>query len=251
MRVLVVCVLIVFAVCLYSLHVWGSMPSLAAVAKDSHLPIFGVTTHDFGMLVPGASSEQRTHTFRIKNTGSDELRIQSIRASCGCMHAEATEQVVAPASSISLTVVLKDFSAHRFSEHVTVWFEEWDRPLLLTLTASTQMSRDAKVSPSRAVFPPEGMSLEILLTDGLSDLMPSQPLIEVDPEARDIICAKFVEWRLLHAREASEGRPARWRGVIDVRPIMGACVKGSRMIRAASITEENVIRVRVHLESVS
>jgi hypothetical protein len=77
----------------------------------SILPIFwtflsvvtwlGPTTHDFGDMT---LYEDQTHAFVFRNTTSEPLFIDNVRAGCGCTVPDWTEQAIQPDSTAELRV---------------------------------------------------------------------------------------------------------------------------------------------------
>jgi hypothetical protein len=54
---------------------------------------FPVMKHDFGKITEG---EVVMHTFTFKNTGSNPLKIENVKPSCGCTTPDWTKEEVAP-----------------------------------------------------------------------------------------------------------------------------------------------------------
>lgn len=54
---------------------------------------FTTETHNFGKIKQG---EVVSHTFSFKNTGSEPLRIETVKPSCGCTSPEWTKEDVPP-----------------------------------------------------------------------------------------------------------------------------------------------------------
>ena len=63
----------------------------------SNLPLttidFFEESHNFGEIKEG---EKVKHTFRFKNTGSNPLKVENVKASCGCTTPRWTKEEVAP-----------------------------------------------------------------------------------------------------------------------------------------------------------
>ncbi len=63
----------------------------------SNLPLttieFYEESHNFGEIKEG---EKVKHTFRFKNTGSNPLKVENVKASCGCTTPDWTKEEVAP-----------------------------------------------------------------------------------------------------------------------------------------------------------
>ena len=74
----------------------------------------GSTTHDFGSVARGA---QLYHQFQMTNIWAVPLEITSVRTSCGCITATASQQVLQPRESASVDIKM---DAHRFTGPKTV-----------------------------------------------------------------------------------------------------------------------------------
>ncbi len=63
----------------------------------SNLPLTSIEfyeeSHNFGEIKEG---EKVMHTFRFKNTGSNPLKVENVKASCGCTTPRWTKEEVAP-----------------------------------------------------------------------------------------------------------------------------------------------------------
>lgn len=55
--------------------------SIAGECRAAPRAAFDETVFDFGVLIQGATAQ---HSFGLKNTGSETLRIESVSTSCGC-----------------------------------------------------------------------------------------------------------------------------------------------------------------------
>jgi Protein of unknown function (DUF1573) len=74
----------------------------------------GSTTHDFGSVARGA---QLYHQFQMTNIWAVPLEITSVRTSCGCITATASQQVIQPRESATVDIKM---DAHRFTGPKTV-----------------------------------------------------------------------------------------------------------------------------------
>ena len=64
---------------------------------SSNLPLttieFYEESHNFGEIKEG---DKAKHTFRFKNTGANPLKVENVKASCGCTASDYTKEEVAP-----------------------------------------------------------------------------------------------------------------------------------------------------------
>ena len=82
-------------------------------------------TFDFGKVIQNATN---THTFWIKSTGTDTLRITAVEPGCGCTQIPLTDSVIAPGDSLALGII---FSTRSFIGHVN------KRPFIVTNATPT------------------------------------------------------------------------------------------------------------------
>ncbi len=85
-------------------------------------------TFDFGQVVQNATT---THTFWIKSTGTETLKIVAVEPGCGCTQIPLSDSVVAPGDSLRLDII---FSTKSFVGHVN------KRPLIVTNANPTNAS---------------------------------------------------------------------------------------------------------------
>lgn len=99
-------------------------------------------TFDFGKVIQNATN---THTFWIKSTGSDTLRITAVEPGCGCTQLPLTDSSIAPGDSLRLDII---FSTKSFIGNVN------KRPFIVTNANPTNanMSIFAEI-----LTEPEGM----------------------------------------------------------------------------------------------
>src|SRR5262245_3274661 len=85
--------------------------------------LFQEVSKDFGSVPRGPTL---THAFILKNTGSDTVRISSLRVSCGCVTASAPKNILQPGED---SVVQAQMDTTRFQgvKSVTIYVQ-FDRP---------------------------------------------------------------------------------------------------------------------------
>ena len=78
---------------------------------------FTTTVHDFGDIAQGVP---QTHTFIVKNTGTEPLIIQNVKASCGCTAPGWTKEPIAPGATGEVKATYNAASVGSFSKTLTV-----------------------------------------------------------------------------------------------------------------------------------
>lgn len=73
--------------------VWLSLPEANAHGQDLGVKIFDGTSHDFGDVLKGETPEYR---FKFVNRLNKTLHIRSVRSSCGCAEAAASQETFQP-----------------------------------------------------------------------------------------------------------------------------------------------------------
>jgi hypothetical protein len=81
----------------------------ASRAQDWAKAMFDHTTHDFGAVARGAKAE---HRFIVKNVYEEDLRIESVKSSCGCSTPRLSKQVLKTWETAEVVVTLdtRDFT---------------------------------------------------------------------------------------------------------------------------------------------
>jgi hypothetical protein len=105
--------------------------------------------YDFGEVYRGIKVE---HVFRVRNAGSDTLRITNVRSSCGCTVALMDKKILAPGGTAQ---VKASFDSERFAGFVekSIYVESDDPEKPITkLTLTGKVKVDLSVSPSRIYF---------------------------------------------------------------------------------------------------
>ncbi|MSQ47705.1 MAG: DUF1573 domain-containing protein [Deltaproteobacteria bacterium] len=121
-------------------------PSLTAPATEPQAPriVFQELLHDFGTLEQG---DQVNHLFKFTNQGSRDLRIESVKTSCGCTAAVVSSEVTAPGQEgmISATFDTSKF----FGERVKTVSVHSNDPLqpVTTLTLQGVIAVEVTIEP--------------------------------------------------------------------------------------------------------
>ena len=150
--------LVLFTSCILSFLVHGpaviaqSRP-YAAEAAPSPVPgngapriVFTQPVHDFGKVEQG---EQVTHLFRFTNQGGQELRIESVKTSCGCTAAVISADVIPPSKegTISATFDTAHFSGEK-AKSISVYSNDPIQPVT-TLTLQGEITVEVTVEPTQ------------------------------------------------------------------------------------------------------
>ncbi len=100
-----------------SILLFASLIAFVALSNTTVLIRWNTTSVDFGTIPLG---EPVTHEFEFTNTGSEELRITTVQASCGCTVASFTKDPIAPGAKGNLTATYNAAKAGVFSKTLTV-----------------------------------------------------------------------------------------------------------------------------------
>jgi hypothetical protein len=112
----------------------------------------GASSHDFGTVPRGA---QLYHQFQMTNIWAVPLQIESVRTSCGCVTATASQQILQPRESAFLDIKM---DAHRFTGPKTVTIYVTVGPQF-TSTATLRVSANSRTD---VVFNPGQISFGVV-----------------------------------------------------------------------------------------
>jgi hypothetical protein len=87
------------------------------VKPTGEILILKETVYDFGKIQQGRPV---THDFDIMNTSADTLKLEDVRASCGCTTPVWKRDAVAPNGSTKITVGYNAYSEGPFEKTVTI-----------------------------------------------------------------------------------------------------------------------------------
>src|SRR5215813_8435052 len=125
-----------------------SSESTAPAAPATGAPhiVFAEPVFDFGKVEQG---EQVTHLFRFTNQGGQELRIESVKTSCGCTAAVISEDVIPPGKegTISATFDTTHFSGEK-AKGITVYSNDPLQPVT-TLTLQGEVTIEVAAEPAQ------------------------------------------------------------------------------------------------------
>jgi len=116
---------------------------VAPVTSSPHI-IFAVPIHDFGKVEQG---EHVTHLFRFTNQGGQDLRIESVKTSCGCTAAVISADVIPPGGegTISATFDTTRFAGEK-AKSIAVYSNDPLHPVT-TLTLQGEIAIEVAADP--------------------------------------------------------------------------------------------------------
>jgi len=123
----------------------------AAGLQSAGRPVIKVQEpdYDFGTIFRGDKAE---HTFIVRNAGTDSLRIQNVRSSCGCTVPSIEKRVLGPGETTQLTAI---FNSGGYSGSVTkqiyVYSNDMESPVF-NLSIHVDVRMDIEVRPPQLYF---------------------------------------------------------------------------------------------------
>jgi hypothetical protein len=145
---------------------------------------FDKETFDFGRVKAG---EKVSAAFTITNSGDAELRIESVKSSCGCTIAQAGKQTLAPGESTNIEAVFTStgFSG-QVSKTVTVTSNDPERSTVL-LSIKGNVVPLAVITPSLVNF--GNIKKNAVVTQTIS-VTPTEPsglnIVKVEPVGKHV-----------------------------------------------------------------
>jgi hypothetical protein len=120
-----------------------------APATSSPRIVFSGPIHDFGKVEQG---EQVTHLFRFTNQGGQDLRIESVKTSCGCTAAVISAEVISPGGegTISATFDTTRFAGEK-AKSISVYSNDPLQPVT-TLTLQGEITIEVAADPPQLYF---------------------------------------------------------------------------------------------------
>jgi hypothetical protein len=117
-----------------------SLTVIAASLSATPKMEFVDNSFDFGRVYQG---KVVTHSFWIRSTGDDTLRILEVKPGCGCTQIPVTDSILAPGDSVRLGII---FNTRRFSGAVTkrpsIITNASEKRVFLNLYANVLMVKD-------------------------------------------------------------------------------------------------------------
>jgi len=108
--------------------------------------------YDFGDIIQG---DKVSHTFIINNNGGDLLKIENVRASCGCTAAILGKEEIAPGKSTELKVTFNsDRRNGKQNKKVYITSNDPERPeIILTIKANVVNPNSGTADVPKLYFP--------------------------------------------------------------------------------------------------
>jgi len=151
---------------------YGVLPLFLAVVACAQpkIEVVGKPVHQYGTVIEGVQDTIK-YTFTVKNSGNKPLKIDNVRASCGCTVVDY-DTTIAPGKtgSIVQAVKLKGFSGD-ISKGITVSSNAANQPQLrLTVQATIERIIDSSPTYLRLLAKNRETPLEVTLTTKLKKL---------------------------------------------------------------------------------
>jgi uncharacterized protein DUF1573 len=126
----------------------SQQPPVAPAATDQQAPriVFRESLHDFGKVEQG---DQINHLFPFTNQGTRDLRIESVKTSCGCTAAVISSEVVSPGKEGTISVTFD--TTRFFGEKVKTVSVHSNDPLqpVTTLTLQGEIAVEVAAEPAQ------------------------------------------------------------------------------------------------------
>ncbi len=95
------------------------------IGNDSKLVWLTPTTHDFGEI---AQRQPVKYVFEFKNTTTEPLVIENVRAECGCTASDWEQEPVQPSQTGKISVTYDAVKNGVFYKKLTVWIKGQRKP---------------------------------------------------------------------------------------------------------------------------
>ncbi|MAB84185.1 MAG: hypothetical protein CMJ24_12245 [Phycisphaerae bacterium] len=178
--------------------------------------------HHFGVVLVDSPKSVVEHTFLLKNTSDEPLRILKTVPSCGCTWAGPGEPYLEAGATMELPVTLSVKESHTLDSNIKVVLEN-NPPLVLWLSADGRIRDSLRHTPRsisirRAAT--EGtlgikQSNARLYIEGWDDTRPEEPVFDV-PDGLEV---EFFGWRLVKQGKKRVGTPDLYEGDLFVKAI--------------------------------
>ena len=122
-RILLLCI---FMVSVSALRAQAPMP--AAQKQSPDIIQFKENSFDFGKIPQG---KPVTHVFEFTNTGTDTLKLDEVRASCGCTTPEWSHEKIAPGATSPIKVGYNAYADGAFEKTVTITYNQTQTKLIV------------------------------------------------------------------------------------------------------------------------
>lgn len=168
--------------------------------------------HDFGSVTLGDEPVKLAHSFVLTNRSSHPVEIIGTKTSCGCTVATPSVSSVAPGGTVRIDSTLTLRKEGRKQATIFLVYPS-GRQDTLHLEASARKKKRLYAAPvSWAAEPGRIIDRSVFYLDYESNDMPPAPTL-TSPRG---VSASFEGWTQLERRRRLEGRPARWKGTIQI-----------------------------------
>ncbi len=183
--------------------------TVAFIGPRMHVdtPVF-----DFGQVEQG---EQVTHDFRFTNRGNRDLRVQSVKTSCGCTAAVIAADTIQPgmAGTIQATFDTKRFAGHK-AKNIRVHTNDPLSPVT-TLTLQGEIATEFQVQPAQVYLGrlqrgvPTDHTVSVLFDANksleITDISNTHPALSIRAEAAQVKGKKGKTLQLRVSKTAPRG----------------------------------------------
>lgn len=109
------------------------------------------TNFDFGFAPEGA---YMMHTYIIRNSGNDTLRIKRVRTTCGCTSAPLSKMAIAPGDSGDITIIFNSTRYfHKTSKAAIIATDDPERPSeKITFVAELDSTKFTTLKPTPKIL---------------------------------------------------------------------------------------------------
>lgn len=185
-------------------------------------------THDFGeVILKSDRGERLTHTFRLKNSSSEDLHILAIEKTCGCTEVHANQDQVPAGESVHVDATLMLSRSGTKSATILVHFTDGSTSRLRMSAIGKRLSQLGTMESGLAIEP-HGPSDTVLLY--YTSLDEDVQLTDPEVKSPEFIECRFSGWELVQDANPSERKPARWHGVLEVKPVGEFTVSWPRLV---------------------
>ncbi|NBV13491.1 MAG: DUF1573 domain-containing protein [Sphingobacteriia bacterium] len=133
------------------LLIFSSVTCLWAQTPEGGPLQFDKTTHDFGNLTEG---DPATYTFKFKNTGSKDIVLQNVKASCGCTTPKWTTEAVKPGAEGEIQVSYSTPGRlGQINKSITVTYDTAQSPVFLYIRGNVAPKDTATAQPGTTPTP--------------------------------------------------------------------------------------------------
>jgi len=107
--------------CCFFLLTKAQAPAPAAQKGSTEILQSKENSYDFGKIPQG---KPVTHVFEFTNTSKDSIRLEEVRASCGCTTPEWSKEKIAPGASTTIKVGYNAYAEGPFEKTVSITYNQ-------------------------------------------------------------------------------------------------------------------------------